>query len=125
MKSDGRSIAGMITLLALTLSMAEGVWAAVCSLDMTMGPMAAVVGMAPSDDGTAALPAESDPQESNMPDCPLNLAGTVVSCVVAASIPAHAPVDLTPSPEGSTVLPSSEARPMTLLGSRFFHPPRP
>lgn len=124
-----RALAALIALIALTLSVAEGVWASTCRPGMELDTALEVE--APSAaDCVMDMPTQSDESEGETPDrpmppsCPFAAANPAGSCAVAASHPAASPLDLAPLPEGALLVLSADRTRNLLLVSAFFRPPR-
>lgn len=122
-----RFAAALLALLALTFSFAEGVWASSCVPGMAMGEMSTQSESAGCMPGAMANAAPDDgslpeaPADSHCPFAPLSTTG---ACVVAASLPAHSNLDLTPADAGVLLIQLREQTPDLLLGSVLFHPPK-
>lgn len=122
-----RFIAGLITLIVTTFSLAEGVWAASCpptmkTMEMGEFPAASDEEMPPCPDCLTGHPEEG--RRHSLPDCPFGPPGSQ-GCVLSASLPAPSAAEIASSPEGAEVGIASEAEPDLLLGSSLFHPPKP
>ena len=122
-----RFIAGLITLIVMTFSLAEGVWAASCPA--TMKAMNMGEAPAASDEETPPCPdcATGHPDERgrhHLPDCPFGPPGSQ-GCVLSASLPAPSVAEIASSPEGVEFGIASDTEPDLLLGSALFHPPKP
>jgi hypothetical protein len=130
MKLQLRSFAALLALIALSIFLVESVWASTCMPGMGMGAgeMVSVGGAAPQADCpdvmTESRAEDSGTQRnhSGAPHCPF--ASAAGSCAVAATLPAHAPETLVPSPEGALLTISPDYMRDLLLVSALFHPPR-
>lgn len=127
MTRRARSIAGLCTLLALTFSLAESVWASTCAMPMT-GSLVEVHEASeemPSD-VHCATHHDHDGERDGPSDAP---------CPFSSGLAAQACAGVTSLPATTTVLPSTasravnglfviEARPGLLLETSLFRPPR-
>ncbi len=118
-----RTVGAVLTLSALTLSLAETVWASTCA-PMAMGPVAAAVehGAQPRPDCPGQTRGERDEADPGS-HCPFS---PVVSqsCVSAASLPTYASFAPAPSLQVTIVEPSSARAVETWIGAALFRPPR-
>jgi len=121
MTRTARTVSGIFVLVALTFSMAETVWAAMCA-----PPGAAV--MATVVESEHSMPGHGCPPAGELPgndpsECPLGLFGGPQGCV-AASLPALSPV-LPQSWTGTTASVAAEPpRFVSTPSMAPFHPPR-
>lgn len=118
-----RTIGAVLTLLALTLSLAETAWASTCA-PMPMDPMGAAVEhgahTSPGCPGqTHGERSDADP-ESHCPLVPVVSQG----CTAAASLPTHPSPVPAPSLEVAVLDPPSARAVETLIGTALFRPPR-
>ena len=122
-----RFLAGILALTALCLSIAQGVWASLCSSAMEMG---LEVVSAPANETTStdhcAHHAVSEPPQEDSPaplSCPF-MPMTITSCAGSVSLPAQVRLGVS-SPLDHLVLPPSyHALSETLFSTTLFHPPR-
>lgn len=123
MSRRARFIAGLITLVLMAFSLAEGVWAASCMSMRSMSePSAAVSQEMPS--GPHCMHGNHDRHDrDDLPECPFGPPGSQ-GCVLSASLPASSVMEIATSPEGTVVGVASDAEPDLLLGSTLFHPPK-
>lgn len=109
--------------MALTLSLAETVWASTCA-PMAMGPVGAAVEHAsqPDPDCPGQTHGEQDDADPGS-HCPFS---PVVShgCAAAASLPTHPSFAPAPSLEIAIIEPASAGAVDTLIGAVLFRPPR-
>ena len=118
-----RLLAGLVTTVVTVFSLAATVWAATCM--PVSGPANAAVaaedGMPPCDH---CLPPAKDERGDDERRCPFGPAASTQSCVIVASLPSHATIDLgTPAEAGAAVL-ASGTQPELLLAAPLFRPPR-
>lgn len=83
-----RRLAGVLTLLALTALMAEGVSAALCA---PFGADGAMVMQGMPDAEAPASHGDHDPRPDRTDPCPLAPIGGSAGCLVVASLPSTAP----------------------------------
>lgn len=121
MERRTRYIAGLLTFVALTFSLAEGVWASTCALEMGMSAPTSH-GMPAGHDCLTGHPGERD--RPDVPDCPFGPVSAAQGCVAAASLPAASVVEIALSPESTSLAPTTETERQLLLGSALFHPPK-
>ena len=118
-----RTLGAVLTLVALTLSLAETVWASTCS-PMAMGPVAAAVEHAsqPGPDCPGQIHGEQDNGDpaSHCPFSPVVGHG----CAAAASLPTQPSFPPAPSLEVTLLEPPSAQAIDTLIGAALFRPPR-
>lgn len=121
-----RPIAAALTLIALTFSFAEGVWASTCMPEMAMDGMSAESGFDGHAVGMNGYPgAADDPSEPEQePPCPFAPVSIAGACIVAASLPATSPIEISPSFEGALLTDDREHARDLLLTTALFHPPR-
>ncbi|HEU4751846.1 MAG TPA: hypothetical protein VFU47_01980 [Armatimonadota bacterium] len=123
-----RFIAGLIALLAFTLSFAGGAWASsMCSPDMradASAPMASH-GAMPDHPGMPGQHGSGHQQDTppKMPPCPYGPSGIPGSCV-AALLPAISQLQLSGSLERADPSASTQTKPHLIFASTLFHPPR-
>jgi hypothetical protein len=118
-----RFIAGLITLVGLVLSLAEGVLAGSCIPAMNMSEVSAASSQEMPHDRNC-MPGHHDEQDRrDLPDCPFGPPGSQ-GCVLSASLPATSAVEIASSPEGVELGIASDTEPDLLLGSALFHPPK-
>lgn len=116
-----RRLAGVLTLLALTALMAEGVSAALCAPSGSDGDMV-MQGM-PDAEAPAPL-GEHDSHPDPSDPCPLAPIGGSAGCLVAASLPSAAPSDPTEQVRSAALgafIPDPAA---SSPAAPPFHPPR-
>lgn len=126
-----RLVAALLTLLTLSLTVVEGVWASTCVPGMETGgaPAAATMHDGHMDMGAPsgserAEDAGTETGSPTMPRCPLAPASG--SCVaLTVSLPAHVPDSFVPSPTGVLLLTAPVQSRDLLVASAFFRPPRP
>lgn len=118
-----RTFGAILTLMALTLSLAETVWASTCA-PMAMGTMEVAVEHAtqPADDcpGPSRSGRDDADPGSHCPFSPVVTQG----CAAAASMPTQAPLAQVPSLETSILELSPVQAIETLIGAAPFRPPR-
>ena len=116
-------------LVALTLSLVEGVWAATCmpvnSMNESVATAGALMpGMHADHDCTPASEGPESRQDEHDSPCPFNPAGMNQGCAASASLPArHEPVSA-PSPETVVRVQTGETSPDLLGTAAIFHPPK-
>ena len=120
-----RRIAAVFALVALTLSVAESVWASTCA-PMSASPVLAATASgsphaADCPGGDTGAGAERPGGEE--PPCPFAPVVTP-GCVAAASLPASSAVPGPPALEAEDREPSAAAASDLLLGAALFRPPR-
>lgn len=118
-----RTLGAVLTLLALTLSLAETVWASTCA-PMGMDPVTAAVehGTQPDSDCHGQSHGEQDGADPES-QCPFSPAVTQ-GCAAAASLPTHPPLAQVPSLETAVLEPTPAHATETLIGATHFRPPR-
>ncbi|MCI0437017.1 MAG: hypothetical protein L0271_25765 [Gemmatimonadetes bacterium] len=122
MTRHARTLAGMLVLLAMTFSLAETVWAAMCASPGD-AVAAAVTGRPGPMPGHDCPPAGDQPADEESPQCPLGGFGGPQGCV-AASLPGLAPV-MPQSWIGVTAIVVTEPhRFVSTPSAAPFHPPR-
>ncbi|HUG39933.1 MAG TPA: hypothetical protein VMM12_05595 [Longimicrobiales bacterium] len=118
-----RRIAAVFAVVALTLSLAETVWASTCA------PMSASPAVAAQEAGHSAdCPAKGHDEGSEHPGgeephCPFAPVVTP-GCVAAASLPTSSSVPTPPAVEAEVTEPAAAAAADLLLGAALFRPPR-
>ena len=126
MKRRFRSIAALVTLLALSASLAEQVWASTCDRTMEAADPADARGMAGMDHagmpGPAPTPTSSP--DPSPPECPLAAALAVTGGCTLAYHPSTAPVPPLGAATRSQVLPAPREAVDLLLAAPPFHPPK-
>lgn len=118
MKRRARSIAGILALVALSLSLAESVLASTCPpmSEAEQTDMAGMMGGSPTDDAP-------DGDQSDDRHCPFS--GAVPQgCFAFASLPAGSDASPAPALEGHPEVISGAAHPDLLLARALFRPPR-
>lgn len=123
---------GVLALFALTLSIAETVWASMCGPGMTMDHSAMAVAMPQEQSighdglpGIPGMPAEGQSETGGSEgDCPFAPASPVQGCAAAASLPSHAARAPVSSPDGTASVFSDAMHRDLLLETALFHPPR-
>ena len=118
-----RRIAAVFALVALTLSLAETVWASTCA-PMSASP--AVAAQEAGHSGDCPGSEHSEPSEQrggDEPHCPFAPVVTA-GCVAAASLPTSTSLAAPPAVEGEVAEPTAAAAADLLLGTALFRPPR-
>lgn len=119
-----RFVAGLVTTVAMVISLAETIWAATC-LPMN-GPANAVVA---AENGMAACdgcrPAPHDQPGDDERPCPFGPVAPSQNCVTTAVLPARATVDLGVATEADAVVLAFELEPELLLAGPLSRPPKP
>lgn len=87
MRPAHRNFVGLLALVAMTLSLTEGIWASTCAPADEMAGMDMGTESMPMDHGGDA-PADVPGDDS---DCPLMPLGFAPSCAISASLPSGAP----------------------------------
>lgn len=118
MRTPFRTVSAVLALVALSLSLAEGLVASSCALEMC-GPGFVAATDAPSDSGGPEL--RERPDHSGQ-GCPFDSAAQ--GCAFATSLPSPEPA--VADVGSATVAPSFQepAAPGAFLGDALFHPPR-
>lgn len=118
-----RTVGAVLTVLALTLSLAEAVWASTCA-PMAMSPVAAAVEHAaqpqPDCPGQVHGQQNEDDPGSHCPFSPV----VGHDCAAAASLPAHPTLASMASLELTMREPAAPQAIETLIGAAPFRPPR-
>jgi hypothetical protein len=124
-----RFLAGVLTLLALTAVVVQGLWASTCGAEMGM-PVAMASSVATPSSAAACpaemvqLPASSDEGSgSDAPHCPWMPLGMASSCVGVVALPAESFLQLEPSIEDALLNGSPDHLRDLLLPMAFFRPP--
>lgn len=131
-----RFAAGLLTSLALTLSLSQSVWASTCAPDMQMHASAG----ATSDEtppgqhcGHEGRPEGPDQRwgqgglangGEDAPHCPFNSPAAAQSCAGVASLPAYASIFAAFSPERVVSRSATDVGQDLLLQRKLFRPPR-
>ena len=121
-----RTVAALVTLLALSASFAEQVWASTCDRTMQAADQAdagAMIGMHHETMPRQAPTPASNPDESP-PDCPLAAALAITGGWPLAYRPSTAPAPPLVSETSSQVLTAPRAVVELLLAAPPFHPPK-
>jgi len=122
MRTRSRLLPGVLTLLALTLSFAEAVWASSCAMDMC-APVA-VASSSAEDQAVPALQTHAGAQQDEDQPCPFGPLVALQGCTGAASLATEG-VEI---PTGSVVLRAQEFPVSAESGSpaldALFRPPR-
>lgn len=117
-----RFFAGLVTTLVMAFSLAETTWALTCGpVDAAAPASAAAPDVIPVDDD------RQDPHDRHHDDgprCPFGPVTTAQTCVIAASLPAHAPIDLAVSSAAVRSAPATETGRELLLAAPLFRPPK-
>jgi len=123
-----RTLAGFLSLAAIALSVAEGLWAATCAPmeDEAPSSMTSVASnqVASSPEGPGCPPSGHGPvgTEDGVP-CPFTAAAPFGGCMSVATIAAALPLLPAPPPAiGNGV--ATAIHPDLLLDASLFHPPR-
>jgi hypothetical protein len=132
MKPRFRFLAALFALVALSLSLAEGVWASTCAPGMGMDSAAMAsmdvasheVDCPAATIGSHTDRSGTDRNQTDVPHCPFVPAWVAGSCAVAASLPAGSFASLSPSAEGALLAVAPDDARDILLVSAFFRPPR-
>ena len=128
MRRRTRIFSGLIALVALTFSLAEGVWASTCAPDMDMSH--AEMTMAEPAEGATGHDCLTDPQHDespageHTPQCPFGPATSTQACAAAASMPARILIIGPPSPEEAAQSQTVDTGPRLLRVISIFHPPK-
>ena len=125
MRRRTRWIAGLFAFVAMTLSVAETVWASTCAPMADMREPAASAQNAPTEhSGMPGMPGEPGTEGGEEAECPFSPATTAQGCSGAASLPAQAIGALAPAPERIAGVRTATTRQDPLLETALFHPPR-
>lgn len=120
-----RRVAGLLTLLALTFSLAESAWAATCAVSMPAGTRAEAIPEGPA--GMQEASHDPDRDCTRAPDeepCPFSSPVAAQVCLGIASLPAtEEPLPAAVS-RGVTQVFVLPPRSDLLLESSVFRPPR-
>jgi hypothetical protein len=118
-----RLMAGILTSLTLTISMAETVTASMCALPPSRQDDAATAESTPAADDCMMSTSRGHGSRNGQP-CPFGPAAAVQGCIAAASMPAP-PVRLDNPWLDSTTFPSIDVQWHDLLFEAIlFHPPK-
>lgn len=129
MKIRFRFLAGLLTLLALTTMVVEGLWASSCRAEAdlrTGATVASAAGGSSAKACTAEMVQGSESPDDGAPDaphCPWMPVGMASSCVGVAALPVASFPQFVPSPEGTLSLGSPDQTRDLLFASTFFRPP--
>ena len=118
-----RTMAGVLTLLALSLSFAEGVWASVCEsgmADMADMPMEQHAGMNMPDQPADEVPSEHQGQPES--DCPVTL--VTGACTGSLQLPAGATAATAAPWHEASIAATTDLQPTSPTTSEVFRPPR-
>lgn len=116
-----RKLAGVLTLLALTALMAEGVSAALCA---PFGADGAMVMQSLPDAEAPAPHGEHDPRPDRTDPCPLAPIGGSAGCLVVASLPSTAPTDPTEQIRSAALGAFHPDHATSSPAAPPYHPPR-
>lgn len=125
MRLRKRLIPASFALLAMTLSMAETVWAATCLPGMDSGMVAAAPDVTDPGQHAQHMPDMPHDQQGSDDDrpCPLD-PGAVQGCASGPSLPAHSAEAPAPRADGAVSVFSDRSRQDHLSSSALFRPPR-
>lgn len=119
-----RSLVASLALVALAFSSADAASGAVCASDMG-GSLTTAHERAAADASHAdCVNRDTSREETEEAPCPFGPASPGAGCATAAALPTASRLALSPSPEGTSLLPLVQTGAPLLLGSGFFRPPR-
>lgn len=117
-----RIIAGIATLLALTFSFTESVWASTCVPVMTGDEVVVVAPEAPV--GTHCAPGESHPSDRDDGERDCTSPVVTQACGGVVSLPSHSSLLFAPSSEGAGAMVAADSERDLLMERALFRPPR-
>lgn len=121
-----RPLAGLFGVMALGLSLGQGVLAGTCAPGSP--PMASMGDMGTAAEGQSdraeACATMHGPEGHDGPNCPFTQFGSLHGCGPGASVPAPLVLAPPPPPPGRATAVARRMRPTLLRATPFFHPPR-
>lgn len=115
----------LFVLAAMTLSIAETVWASACASMATMAVSRAAATASDAMPDMPGMPADDEQHDGNQdPWCPLGPAAAAQGCLTAASLPAISYEPFTITGEREAHVTSVETANELIYGATLFHPPR-
>jgi hypothetical protein len=114
-------------LAAMTLSLAESVWASACASMATMAVSdTAMSGDMPDMPDMPGMPGHGEQHDDeDRPSCPLGAAAVARGCLAAASLPATVAAPFACTEERASHVSILDTATDRIYGATPFHPPRP